>query len=257
MGHLEILSNVPSRAEGFPRTLRIFTPELYDHAPDARFGVIYMQDGQNVFDDPRSARYPTWNANVALEALQRQGKIGPWMVVGIDHGLGRFEDYSPWDEPRAKVKARGDLYARFVVEELKPWVDAHYRTRAEAEGTAVMGSSLGGLISLYLHLKHPRVFGRVGALSPSVMWGDDGLFRHWTAHTREWSRIYIDAGADEGFELGTFPMRYGERVRAFAEHLRSLGYGDHELCAILEPGGQHTEGDWQRRLPFALEWLLR
>jgi predicted alpha/beta superfamily hydrolase len=257
MGHIQILSNVPSHAEGFTRTVRIFTPASYDHDRSARFGVVYMQDGQNVFEDPRSARHPTWAANRALESLIRSGRIGPWIIVAVDHGLGRFEDYSPWDEPREKVKGRGELYARFLIDQLKPWVDRTYRTLPGPEHTAVVGSSLGGLISLYLHRWHTDVFGRVGALSPSVMWCGDGLFRHWTTHSRQWSRIYVDAGSEENFELGVFPMPYGERTRAFGQHLRALGYGDHELQVVLEPGGQHTEGDWQRRLPSAFEWLLR
>ncbi|MGA9521000.1 MAG: alpha/beta hydrolase-fold protein [Myxococcaceae bacterium] len=257
MGHIQILHDVPSHAEGFSRTVRIFTPSLYDQTTTARFGVVYMQDGQNVFDDTRSARDPTWAANHALEDLLRSGRIGSWIIVAVDHGLGRFEDYSPWDEPRANVKGRGRSYARFLIEQLKPWIDSTYRTLPGPEHTAVVGSSLGGLISLYLHRWHTDVFGRVGALSPSVMWCEDGLFRHWTSHSRQWSRIYVDAGDRELFVLGAFPMEYGIRTREFGEHLRGLGYGEHELLTVLEPGGEHTEGDWQRRLPAAFEWLLR
>jgi predicted alpha/beta superfamily hydrolase len=256
MGHVEIHHNVPSFAEGFSRTLRVFTPSLYDQDPAARFGVIYMQDGQNVFDHPCSARHPTWAADRALESLIESGRTGPWIIVAVDHGLGRFEDYSPWDEPRANVRGRGDKYARFLIEQLKPWVDRHYRTLAGPEHTAVVGSSLGGLISLYLHRWHVNVFGRAGALSPSVMWCGQGLFRHWTAHARRWTRLYIDAGTEEHFSLGTFPMDYGRDTRRFGEHLMHLGYAPHELRVELEPGGQHTEADWQRRLPSAFEWLL-
>lgn len=256
MGHIEILCNVPSDVEGFPRTLRIYTPERYDREPDTRFGVLYMQDGQNVFEHPMSARSPTWRLNEAMDRLVGSGRIGPWIVVAVDHGWGRFEDFSPWDEPRANVKARGDVYARFLIEQLKPWVDQTYRTLADPQHTAVMGSSLGGLISLYLGFRYGDVFGRVGAMSPSVMWSEDGLFRHWTSHTRRWTRMYVDAGAEEGFQLGAFPMPYGQKVRAFCEHLRAIGYAEHELRCVLEPGGEHSEADWQRRLPAALEWLL-
>jgi predicted alpha/beta superfamily hydrolase len=257
MGQVEIHCNLPSRAEGFPRTVRVFLPDAYDARPAERFGVIYMQDGQNVFEHPESARHPTWAADRALERLLREGRIPPWMIVAVDHGLGRFEDYSPWDEPRLGVKGRAQTYARFLIEELKPWVDSSFRTRPEPESTAVVGSSLGGLVSLYLHRWHPDVFGRVGALSPSVMWCEGGLTRHWTSHARRWSRIYLDAGAQERFELGPFPMEYGEATRQFARHLGALGYADHELKVVLEPGGVHSEADWQRRLPAAFGWLLR
>ncbi|MBX5482878.1 MAG: alpha/beta hydrolase [Myxococcaceae bacterium] len=258
MGHIQILRDVPSRAEGFSRTLRIFTPARYDRAPHERFGVLYMHDGQNVFEHPESVRHggATWAADVTLEGLIDAGRIGPWIIVAVDHGLGRFEDYSPWDEPRVGVRARGERYARFLIDELKPWVDAAYRTRPEPQWTGAMGSSLGGLISLYLGLAHADVFGRIGAMSPSVMWSEDGMFRHWRAHTRRWTRLYIDAGTFEQFQLGAFPMPYGEKVRAFCEHLRGLGYGDHELRCVLESGGEHSERDWARRLPEALSWLL-
>jgi predicted alpha/beta superfamily hydrolase len=256
MGHVEIHEDLPSFAEGFSRTVRIFTPARYDLDREARFGVIYMQDGQNVFEHPRSARSPGWAADTTLEALIESGRVGPWMIVAIDHGLGRFEEYSPWDEPRENVKARGDQYARFLLEQLKPWVDYHYRTCTGPEQTAVVGSSLGGLISLYLHRWHTDVFGRAAALSPSVMWSGHGLFRHWSEHARSWTRLYIDAGSDEHFGMGAFPMNYGEETRRFGEHLVQLGYAPHELRVELEPGGLHTEADWRRRLPSAFEWLL-
>ena len=256
MGDIQIFRDVHSHAEGFPRTVRVFTPSLYRDLPHERFGVLYMQDGQNVFEHPESARHPTWAASHAMEALVSSGAIGPWMIVAVDHGMGRFEDYSPWDEPRADVKARGDVYARFLIEELKPWVDRTFRTRPEPEWTAVCGSSLGGLISLYLHWRYGHVFPRVGALSPSVMWSEGAFFRHWNQNPHTPARIYIDAGSDEGFENGPFPMRYGRQVKAFCQQLQGLGYAEWELRCVLEPGGQHTEGDWQRRLPEALRWLL-
>lgn len=258
MGHLEILHDVPSHVEGFTRTLRIYTPRGYGHDPARRYGVLYMHDGQNVFEHPDSVRHggATWSTNLALEGLVDGGRIQPWIVVGIDHSLGRFEDFSPWDEPRVGVKARGETYSRYLIHELKPWVDAHYRTRPQPEWTATMGSSLGGLISLYLGLAHGDVFGRIGALSPSVMWGEDGLFHHWKAHTRRWTRMYLDVGEHEEFSLGDFPMHYGLDVRAFCEHLWRLGYAGHELRTVIDPGGAHSEWDWARRLPAALEWLL-
>lgn len=255
MGDIQIFRDVQSHAEGFPRTVRVFTPTRYRTEPHERFGVLYMQDGQNVFEHPESARQPTWRANEALERLVASGELGPWMIVAVDHGLGRFEDYSPWDEPRVDVKARGETYARFLRHELKPWVDSTFRTRPEPEWTAVCGSSLGGLISLYLHLRHGDVFPRVAALSPSVMWSGETIFREWTEHPRTPARIYIDAGEHEHFE-GIFTMAYGEKVAAFCRQLQGMGYAEWELRCVLEPGGQHTEADWQRRLPDALRWVL-
>jgi len=256
MGQIKILRDFASPLEGFPRTLRIYTPDEYAAQPERRFPVLYMQDGQNIYAHPDSAPDVTWCTNNTLERLVRERALEPWIVVGIDSGMGRLEDYSPWNEPRAKVKGRGATYTRFMVETLKPWVDATYRTLPSARTTAVMGSSLGGLISLYAGWKHPEVFGRVGGVSPSVMWSGGGLASHWKTRTAEWTRIYLDAGATEFLDAGGVPLRYGEATRAFHRHLQRLGYSDEELFLVLEPGGQHNEKDWQRRLPLALRWLL-
>ena len=254
MGHVHILRDLPSPPEGFSRTVRVYTPDAYDAEPGRRFGVLYMHDGQNVFAHPASATYDTWCANRALEALVGEGRLAPWLVVGVDSGAGRLEEYSPYDEPRAGVRARAGAYGRFLVEHLKPWVDARYRTRPDAAHTAVMGSSLGGLVSLWLGQAHAATFGRVGALSPTVMWGGGALQARWRRVAGQ--RLYLDAGATEHLEAGGVPLDYGRATRDFWAHLKGLGYDDHELCLVLEPGGEHHERDWQRRLPFALRWLL-
>lgn len=256
MGYVHIIRDFYSPQEGFHRTLRIYTPEGYDASGEHRYPVLYMHDGQNVFAHSESAVYTTWCANYALEHLMGSGQVEPWIIVGIDSGPGRLEEYSPFDEPRNGVRARGEPYGRFLVETLKPYVDSVYRTRQGPEWTGVMGSSLGGLMSLYLGWKYPHVFGRLGALSPSVMWGYDQLFHTWTQHSHSWSRIYLDAGDNEWIEAGGMPMPYGESTRHFYHHLRHMGYGDHELRLVLEPGGIHHETDWQRRLPEAMHWLL-
>ena len=249
MGHVHILRDFASPQEGLSRTVRIYTPDAYDAEPGRHFPVLYMHDGQNVFAHSESAIYNTWCANHTLEHLVAEGRTEPWLIVAVDSTNNRLAEYSPWDEPRSHVRAQGEPYVRFMVDTLKPYVDSVYRTRQGAEWTAVMGSSLGGLISLYLGMRYPDVFGRVGALSPSVMWSEYRLFQHWTAHPRRWTRIYMDAGEHEYIDPGGYPMPYGEATRDFYHHLKRLGYADHELRLVLEPGGQHHESDWQRRLP--------
>lgn len=255
-GELQILRDVRSGPEGVARTIRIYTPEACRRRP-APFPVVYMHDGQNLFDEPLSGDAMTWGVDEALEMLVDEGVLEPWIVVAVDHrGVERIADDSPWDEPRASVRGRGAAYGAFVAEQLKPWIDTRYPTRREPEWTATVGSSLGGLMALYLGLAYPDRFGRIGALSPSVMWSERGLFHHWRRHSRRYSRIYIDAGERERFEADGISLDYGAGARAFHAHLASLGYGEHELQLVLDPEGQHTEGDWRRRLPFALAWLL-
>jgi predicted alpha/beta superfamily hydrolase len=257
MGHVQILHDYPSPSENIRRTVRIYTPDAYDAEPERRFPVLYMQDGQNVFAHPESAIYHTWCVNTALERLVAEGRLEPWIIVAVDHtGPGRWPDYTPWDDPKRNVRARGHLYARFLRDQLKPWVDQTYRTRPEPEWTGAMGSSLGGLISLYLGLAMPETFGRIGAVSPTVMWSDGQIFKEWKAHPRKWTRIYLDAGSSEYIEVDGLALDYGAYTRDFFIHLKQLGYADHEVCLVLEPGGTHDEPTWQRRLPFALRWLL-
>jgi predicted alpha/beta superfamily hydrolase len=256
MGFIQILRGFPSPPEGFPRTLRIHLPEAYFRDEGRRFGVLYMHDGQNVFAHPESARAETWNANGTMEMLVEAGAIAPWITVGIDHGIGRFEDYSPWPEPSRKVKPRAEIYASFLVDHLKPFIDQSFRTLPQRETTAVAGSSLGGLVTLFLARRHPQVFGRIGALSPSVMWANRQSFGAWKQRGPLPQKIYLDAGATEAFDFDGMRMEYGREVRAFAEQLRAVGYSERELRVVLEPGGQHSEVDWSRRLPDALAWLL-
>ncbi|MFL5321620.1 MAG: alpha/beta hydrolase [Myxococcaceae bacterium] len=256
MSHVQVNRGFESRAEGFPRTVRIYTPDAYDHDPLRRFPVLYMMDGQNVFAHHESAVYDTWCANQVLDRLVFEGALEPWLIVAVDSGAGRMEDYSPFPNAKTRVAGRGDRYARFLCEELKPWVDRTYRTRPEPNWTGVMGSSLGGLISLYLGLSRPEIFGRVGALSPTVMWGGNALFKEWKSHSRLWSRIYLDAGLSEFIHVDGQPLDYGQLTRDFYFHLKELGYEDHELFLVLEPGGAHHEKDWHRRLPLAFRWLL-
>jgi predicted alpha/beta superfamily hydrolase len=215
-----------------------------------------MQDGQNIFAHPESAMYDTWCANQAMEQVTAEGAVEPWIIVGIDHSNDRFGEYSPWDEPRLGVTGRGAAYVSFVADTLKPWIDATYRTRPESQWTGIMGSSLGGLISLYAGWSRPEVFGRIGGLSPTVMWSVGKLFEAWTQHTHHWSRIYLDVGAHERIYQQHVPLNYADVVTKFYDQLVSAGYAPHELRLVVDPDGIHHETSWQHRLPEAFRWLL-
>lgn len=256
MGHVHIVRSFASPSEGLTRTIRIHTPDAYDRDPLRRFPVLYMQDGQNVFAHPASARFETWCANRVHDELVAQGRIEPWIIVAVDHGATRFEEYTPWPEPRLGVAGRGDAYVRFVADHLRPEIDRHYRTRTGPEWTGIMGSSLGGLVSLHAGLTRPEVFGRIGALSPTVMWGLGRLFEAWREHTRHWSRIWLDVGTNERIHQQQLLLDYPREVPQFHRHLQALGYDPHELRLLVERGAVHDEAAWQRRLPEAFSWLL-
>ena len=186
--------------------MRIYTPDGYDARPHHRYPVLYMHDGQNVFAHPESARL---RHVVRQPRARAPGGRGP--AGAVDHrrgGLGprAASPSTRRGTSRATTCARAARpTSRFLVETLKPYVDRTYRTRQGAEWTGIMGSSLGGLISLYLGWKYPEVFGRIGG---AVALGDverAELFENWTAHTRSWTRIYLDAGEHECIDPGGCP----------------------------------------------------
>jgi predicted alpha/beta superfamily hydrolase len=253
-----IFHRLPSPGEGITRALRIYLPRAYTEQHERRFPVLYLNDGQNVFDLPTPGAAVSWGADAALEGLVAQGGLGPWILVGVDHrGVDRIGDYSPWLDPRSEGNARGGAYAAFLVERLLPFIDRSFRTLPAREHRAIAGSSLGGLISLYAGWKYPEHFSRVGAFSPSVMWAGRQLFRFWSYRHTPPLRIYLDVGSRELFQAGEILLEYGLDVREFYAHLQALGHGEDELRFVLDPRGDHSEAAWRRRLPAALRWLLR
>lgn len=233
-------------------TVRVFVPS----APASAWSLLLMQDGQNLFD--ASAAGASWGVDETVEQLVREGDLPPTLVVGVEHrGSYRLGDYSPWPDPRLPLSIRGEPYARFLVEELLPALRASLPLREGPEHVAVAGSSMGGLLSLYLAQRYPERVGRVAALSPTAMLGRSQLAQRWTAHPRSFQKVYLDAGEHELFDTGWFVLDYGRAAVELHAHLASLGYGPHELRLVREPGGQHTESAWRRRFPAALRWLFR
>ncbi|MBI5495064.1 MAG: alpha/beta hydrolase [Deltaproteobacteria bacterium] len=256
MERIQIDRTVPSWDGHGHCVLRVWTPPGYARETWRRYPVVYMQDGQNVFEHHASAPWHTWHANRAMERLVHEGRIEPWIIVAMDHGPARFDDYSPWPEDSVGSAGGFDRWARHLVDVVMPHVRRRWRTRPGAEWTATTGSSLGGMAALCLGWTRPAVFGRLGALSPSVMWAGGRLLREWTAHPRCWTRIYADAGETELFDGEGLRLDYGKAARELGAHLHRLGYAPWELMVRLEPGGQHSEADWARRLPHAWAWLL-
>lgn len=256
MGDIRIIRDFYSYPESVTRTLRIYTPDGYGEDPARRYPVLYMMDGQNVFAHPESAQIHTWCANWALEGRVSAGRIQPWIVVAVDHMPFRLEEYSPWPDPDRRSGGRGWAFVDFVVNHLKPFVDATWRTRPGPRETAVMGASLGGLMSLVLGKTHPEVFGRIGALSPSVMWASGEAFRLWDRPTGQWIRLYMDTGDLERYWFHDTFLDYVDATDAFAAHLRAIGVQEHEMRYVVARDHFHHEQAWAARLPEILDWLL-
>ncbi|HYW10361.1 MAG TPA: alpha/beta hydrolase-fold protein [Longimicrobium sp.] len=237
------------------RTRRVWIYLPPDYATSGKtYPVLYMHDGQNLFDAATSYA-GEWGVDEALDSLYAAGDPGV-IVVAVDNGQAqRMNEYSPWIHPQ-HGGGQGDEYADFLANTLKPHVDAHYRTRPGPESTGIMGSSMGGLISLYAALRHPGVFGRVGVFSPSL-WYSDSVFV--AARTGVASgprpRMYFVSGGMEG--PGTAPRIVVVSQQRMIDTLAAAGWTvGTDLLAIGPDDGEHHEWFWRREFPAAYQWLF-
>ncbi len=227
------------------RAVRMFLPPV-----PPPYHVLYMWDAQNLFGDEGSYS-GGWHAHEVLTRLARRGRPTA-AVVAINHGgEHRIGDYAPVSDAKYG-EGRADRMLEFVVNVLKPQVDRHFRVRPEREATFVGGSSMGALISLYALLRHPQVFGGALAMSPSLWFGGGALMKMAEGPPLDPStRIYIDLGEREMGPFGLF------LVKGLGQTLHNRGLDRRHLRVRVDPKGRHNEADWRRRLPMAVNFLLR
>jgi predicted alpha/beta superfamily hydrolase len=227
------------------RNVDVYLPASY--VDGRRYPVIYMHDGQNL-TDPATAFAGTWGLFEVLGRLAER-RVEP-IVVGIHNTADRLSEYSPFPDAR-RGGGGGDAYLSFIVDTLKPRIDRQYRTRFGPAHTAILGSSMGGLISLYAWFRRPDVFGLAGGLSPSLWFGRDRLFGFVESiDLPRARRLYLDVGTAEG--AGTL-----RDARALRSMLRVRGMNRRALSYLEDRGGRHNEAAWGRRTERAMEFLLR
>lgn len=229
------------------RRLRVWLPPGYDAEPERRFPVLYLHDGQNLFAGGEGSPV-RWQADETAQRLVLAGAVEPMIIVAIGHaGASRIDEYTPWPIVRQGRPMGGGAaaYARYLVGTLKPAIDRHYRTRPEREHTALGGSSLGALISLWMLVHHADVFGAALAVSPSVWWADRAILAELARAPRRPLRLWIDVG-----------LREGEGTVADARRLRdaaqALGW---PIFYVEDPEGEHDETAWARRFEAMLRFL--
>jgi enterochelin esterase-like enzyme len=264
-GSLERHAEFPSQHVP-ARNVDVWLPPDYP-APGVRYPVIYMHDGQNLFQPETAYGGVDWGVDEALAALIEAGKVPPAILVSPWNTAHRWQEYMPHGPYEASAAIRlgwrlhrrggppcSDTYLAFLVEELKPFIDAAYPTRPEAAHTFLMGSSMGGLISLYGLERHPEVFGGVGCLST-----------HWPAGNRplvDWlgthlpppgsHRLYFDFGTT------TLDRAYEPFQKRMDGHLRRAGYTpERDWQTRKFPGAAHNEAAWRSRVHLPLEFLLQ
>jgi predicted alpha/beta superfamily hydrolase len=212
-----------------------------------RYPAVYMQDGQNLSDPAIAFGGNTWRLEDGLAWLAERG-IEP-IVVGIHNTADRLAEYSPFADPKHGGGA-GDRYARFLLETLKPRIDARFRTRKEPAQSVIAGSSMGALLSLYAFFRRPSPFGRALIMSPSIWFGACAILPFVERARSTRGRLYLDVGTAEGMDTV-------DNTRAVNRLLRRKGYRRENLWYLESEGSRHTESDWAWRWPQGLEFLLR
>jgi len=238
------------------RDVLVYLPPGYEETRGRSYPVLYLQDGQNLFDGATSfVPGQEWHVDETAEYLIRHGVVEPLIIVGIyNTGMARMDEYTPTPDPRMGHGGKAELYGRFLMEELKPFIDRNYRTKPDAGHTAMGGSSLGGLVSLHIGLRNPWVFGKLAILSPSVWWDQRVIVREVRRMaTKPPTRIWLDIGTEEGNR----PARTVGDVRKLRDALERKGWREGEDLHYLEAqGAGHNEGAWASRVGSMLQFLF-
>lgn len=234
------------------RAVTVYLPVEYLECDERRFPVFYLQDGQNLFGGMASCvAGKTWKAHTTADRLSAEGKIEPVILVGVAHtGSRRMAEYTPTRDFRLGG-GEGRSYGRLLVEELIPMIDRTYRTQSGAAHTGLGGSSLGGLISLYLGFEYPGVFGKVAAMSPSLWWDHRSILNHiGQGETRPGLRLWLDMGMAEG----AGHLRDAELLEGM---LLARGWRSGvDLVYVKAEGGVHNEDAWAQRFGDVLRFLF-
>lgn len=224
------------------RRVWIYLPEGYTQTKK-RYPVLYMHDGQNVFDDTSSFS-GEWGVDEYLDSSTAK----PCIVVAVDHGgKDRISEYCPYDMERFG-KGTGHAYVDFLTKTLRPYINKKYRTKKCRKYTFISGSSMGGLISMYALLKYPRVYGGAGVFSPAF-WVGPKIFDDMKSTGKKLkSKVYLYAGMQEGETMVPMTLRATEELD---NNSRST------IRTVIRQEGKHNEARWRVEFPLFYEWLMK
>ncbi len=254
LGTLEFHDEFPSKFVDSSRRIAVWLPPKYSES-DQSYPVLYLQDGQNLFDRSTAAFDEEWRIDETVTQLIETEKVPPLIIVGVWNTPQRNAEYTPTIDARFQAGGRAADYLRCLVDEIKPFIDSRYRTRTEREATAVGGSSLGGLFSLYAVCERPDVFSGCLALSPSLFWDDEHLLKRLDQEPEllRSVRCYADMGTAEGRDESVRRANVERIVRLQAVLERN---GSSAWVRTIE-GGRHHEAAWAERFGEALQFLFR
>ena len=247
---LELYRNFHSQYLPDDRNIIVYLPPDYEEQ-NRRYPVMYMQDGQNLFDPETSfVQGRTWQFGEHADQLIQAEEIEPLIVVGVYNTPRRLEEYT---HARDKRMGGGEAnqYGQMLVKELKPWIDNEYRTLSDEANTALGGSSLGGLVSLYLGLEHTETFGKLAVMSPSIWWNHKSILGYVNEYDGPpWPKIWLDVGDGEG-------RRVHADVDLLYQRLKTNGWKPEvNIHYQLAIGGTHDEAAWAARVGDMLRFLF-
>ena len=241
---------IPQLSGERKRKAYIYLPESYDADPEKRYPVMYMFDGHNVFFDKDATFGKSWGMAKFMDETQKD-----LIIVGVEcnhEGNSRLQEYSPINFENAtlgKIKARGNVYMNWMVNELKPHIDKKYRTLPDRNHTIIAGSSMGGLMALYGATVYNHIFQRAACLSPSL-WVSSGKVLEMVAraHIRRDTCIYLDYGSEEMFN-------HAANAEALISTSHLLLTKRVNLAFRIVPGGTHCEASWEKQIPIFMDCL--
>jgi enterochelin esterase-like enzyme len=236
------------------RDVIVYLPPGYEDEPERAYPVLYLHDGQNLFDGRTSyVKDRTWQVREHADEAIESGEVEPLVIVGIyNTGERRLAEYTH-DRDWKMGGGEAEAYGRLIVNDLMPWIAERYRVRQDRESTGIGGSSLGGIVSLYLGLRHPEIFGKLALFSPSVWWNHKSILSYLNEHAPQvWERpkVWLDVGDREGQRT----LRDAEQL---ARRMKANGWRPGESMYFEKVlGGTHDEASWAGRVRAMLGFLF-
>lgn len=255
-GKFEFIRSFSSAYLNNHRNILVYLPPSYKHNSDRKYPVLYMHDGNNLFDSNTAFMGVEWEVDEAAEKLIKQDLLQEIIIVGVFNTMARLEEYTPTSSV-TMGGGRGPLYLKFLIEELMPVINQKFNTLTGPANTGIMGSSLGGLISLWAGFEHPDVFGRIGSISPSLWW-DSNFMEKVYLPTKEQldHKIWLDMGTFEGLNRQGKSVALQDTQRVSNLLLRKGYQQGHDLFYFEHIGARHDEASWASRIHMPLLFLF-
>jgi predicted alpha/beta superfamily hydrolase len=238
-------SSVPNIPD---RNVRVYLPRGYNENANRRYPVVYFEDGQNVFDPSTAFGHVEWQADETATREIGQGRMREAILVGIYNTPARIPEYQPPNDSYQGTQGRGDAYADYVINNVRPYIDNTYRTLNDPKNTITIGSSLGGLISLYFGREF-TTFGKIAVVSPAL-WISPKYVKQVQAQTKKPLRVHLDMGTSEG------QSDFDNCLSMYDTHLAQNYAANGDVEFVAGCGQQHNEAAWSVRLPGILDYLL-